>query len=356
MTTPVEQLFVSPARTMRDLIDCIDRCAKGIALVVDEERRLLGTVTDGDVRRAILAGVSLESTVALYLAGRPRVASHAPHTAPIGTTDAELIRCMNEASIRHVPLLDSAGRVRGIGLLSDLVREYELPLRAVVMAGGFGTRLQPLTLGQPKPMLPLGDKPLLEKTIGGLRQAGIRKVNVTTHYLAEQISEYFGDGKAFGVDIEYLREDEPLGTAGVLGRLGETEEPLLVINGDVLTNVNFRAMLDFHREQTADMTVAVREYQVQIPYGVVQSEGSRVVGVTEKPILRQFINAGIYLISPGVCTRIPAGEHFDMPDLINRLLAAGRPVASFPIREYWLDIGRVEDYKQAIKDVTDGEL
>jgi dTDP-glucose pyrophosphorylase len=355
MTVPVEQFFVSPEQSMRELIDRVDRTAKGIALVVDVDHHLLCTVTDGDIRRAILGGLSLDSLVESYLSSR--VATRvAPHTARVGTSDADLIRHMNEASIRHLPLLDDAGVVRGIALLSDLLREYELPLRAVVMAGGFGTRLQPLTLEQPKPMLPLGDKPILEKTISSLRQAGIRKVNVTTHYLAEQISAYFGDGSAFGVDIEYLQEDQPLGTAGVLARLAEAAEPLLVINGDVLTNVNFRALLDFHREQSADMTVAVREYKVQIPYGVIESQGPRVVGVAEKPTLRQFVNAGIYLISPGVCARIPVGEKFDMPDLINRLILDGRLVVSFPLREYWLDIGRVEDYRQAIEDVGKGEL
>jgi dTDP-glucose pyrophosphorylase/CBS domain-containing protein len=356
MTIPVERLFVSPSQSLRELIACIDRGAKGIALVVDDDRHLIGTVTDGDVRRAILAGVSLELAVGSYLNGRPAASTRGPLTAPSGASDGELIGLMNEASIRHIPILDAGGRVVGIGLLGDLVREYELPLRAVVMAGGFGKRLQPLTLEQPKPMLPVGDKPLLEKTIEGLRQAGIRKVNVTTHYLAERISEHFGDGRAFGVEIEYLREDEPLGTAGVLGLLEATDEPLLVVNGDVLTNVNFRAMLDFHREHEADMTVAVREYDVQIPYGVVQSNGSRVVSIQEKPLLRHFINAGIYLINPGVCARIPSGERFDMPDLINRLIVANRPVVSFPIREYWLDIGRVEDYERAVKDVSEGEL
>lgn len=347
----VERLFASPQWSIRQVMAGIDRNAEGIALIVDGERRLLGTVTDGDIRRAILAGVDLDRSVQELLDRRPQVAHRGPVTALVGTPDATLIRLMSAHSLRHIPLLTPEGRVGSVALLSELVKEYELPLRAVVMAGGYGTRLRPLTEELPKPMLPIGNRPLLEVIIGQLRQAGIRRVNVTTHYKSELITQHFGDGRDFGVEIRYVKEDAPLGTAGALSLVEDADEPLLVINGDILTEVDFRAMLHFHREQRADMTVAVRQYEFRVPYGVVETQGTAVTRISEKPTLRHFINAGIYLLSPESRRCIPDGKVSDMPELINRLLTDGRRVVSFPVREYWLDIGQVEDYQQALADV-----
>jgi dTDP-glucose pyrophosphorylase len=335
---------------------CIDRNAEGIALVVDEERRLIGTVTDGDIRRAILAGMDLDSPVQALLELRAPTAHPSPLTAPVGTPDAELLRMMNEYTLRHIPLLDETGRVVDVALLSDLVKEYELPLTAVVMAGGYGTRLRPLTEEVPKPMLPVGGRPLLELIIEQLRQAGIRRVNLTTHYKGELIAQHFGDGRNFGLELHYVKEDQPLGTAGALGLLDSSDEPLLVINGDILTRVDFRAMLDFHREQEADMTVAVRQYEFRVPYGVIETDGIVITEISEKPVVRYFINAGIYLLNPGLCRFVPNGQPYDMPDLIKRLVAEGYRVVSFPIREYWLDIGCIEDYQKALADAENGEV
>jgi NDP-sugar pyrophosphorylase family protein len=218
------------------------------------------------------------------------------------------------------------------------------------MAGGYGTRLRPLTEKMPKPMLPVGKKPILEFIIKRLRKAGIRHVNISTHYQAEKITQHFGDGKALGVELNYLTEDRPLGTAGGIGLMKTSKEPILVINGDILTDVNFRAMLDFHREHKADMTVAVQKYDVQVSYGVVETEGFLVHKLTEKPNFLYLVNAGIYLLEPSVVSLIPKGKHFDMTDLIQKLLDTGRPVVSFPVREYWLDIGNHAEYNQAQGD------
>ena len=353
MTVDVEELLVRPGATIRDVMLTIDRGARGIALLVDDERRLLGTVTDGDVRRAILAHLGPEEPVERLLERREREAQ--PLTAPADTPHGELLHLMTETDLRHIPLVDGDGRETGIAFLPDLVKEYDLPLTAVVMSGGLGTRLGELTQDLPKPMLPVGDRPLLEHIVDQLRTAGIRRVNLTTHYKRDVVSDHFGDGSRFGVAIEYVEEEHPLGTAGSLSRIRATDDPLLVINGDVLTRVDFRAMLDFHRDHGADMTVAVQLREFQVPYGVVQAAGEVVEGIVEKPVLRHFINAGIYLLSPGVTELVPHAERYDMPDLIRELLSRERPVVCFPIREYWLDIGQVEDYRRAVLDVGAGE-
>lgn len=355
MKVELEQFLVAPDSSVREVMACIERNAEGIALVVDSEQRLIGTVTDGDIRRAILAGMDLDLPVRVLVEQRAPAPYPTPFTAPVGTANAELLRMMTQYTLRHIPLVDNTGRVVDMALLGDLVQESQLPLTAVVMAGGYGTRLHPLTKDLPKPMLPVGDRPLLELIIEQLRQAGIQRVNVTTHYQAEKIIKHFGNGKAFGVEINYVTEDSPLGTAGALGLIEALNEPLLVINGDILTRIDFRAMLAYHRKYGADLTVAVRRYDLQVPYGVIESEGVLVRQVREKPLFGLLVNAGIYLLEPSVHHYIPKGR-FDMTDLIKRLVEDGRPVVSFPIIEYWLDIGQHGDYEQAQKDVKNREL
>jgi len=235
--------------------------------------------------------------------------------------------------------------------MDSLVPDQPLPVQAVVMAGGKGTRLHPLTAETPKPMLRVGERPVLEIIIGQLREAGIKQVKVTTHHKSEKIEEHFGDGKEFGIELSYVEEDRPLGTVGGLGLLEIPQETTLVINGDILTRVDFRAMLAYHREHQADLTVAVRQYDIKVPYGIIECEGSMVRGVSEKPLLGFFVNAGIYLLEPGVYQFIPSGQRFDMTELIQRVLREGRTVVSFPIREYWLDIGQREDYEQAQEEI-----
>lgn len=348
----LESLQLGTAASVREAMACIDRGHGGIALVVDDESRLVGTVTDGDVRRAMLADLSLDAAVATLLERQREL--HEPRpvplTAPVGAAPAELVALMQRYDVRHIPLVDDEGRVRDLALLQELVELEGPPLRAVVMAGGFGTRLAPLTEETPKPMLPVGDRPLLERIIEQLRDAGIRHVNLTTHYRADVIAEYFGDGRAHGVEIEYVPEERPLGTAGALG-LVAADEPILVMNGDILTRVDFRAMHRFHDEQQAEMTLAVRPYEARVPYGLVELDGGEVTAISEKPLVRGFVNAGIYLIDPDVRALVEPGEPLDMPQLIDRLLEAGRRVVGFPLREYWLDIGQLADYEQALADV-----
>jgi NDP-sugar pyrophosphorylase family protein len=204
--------------------------------------------------------------------------------------------------------------------------------------------------------LPVGGRPLMERILEQLKQAGIRQVNVTTHYKPEKIIEHFGDGRAFGVELSYVNEDLPLGTGGALGLMSPPRETQLVINGDILTQVDFRAMLAFHQDNEAEMTVAVRRYEMQVPYGVVECKGAHVRSLDEKPQLGFLVNAGIYLLEPSVYQFIPNRQHFNMTDLIRWLLDAGRTVVSFPVREYWLDIGQHADYVQAQNDLQNGRI
>lgn len=354
--TRLEPLLVSPDDPIREVMARINLNGRGIALVVDPKQRLLGTITDGDIRRAILADVSLDAPASKLLARKANSPYAKPITAPVGTDRARLLSLMRQHSVRQIPLLDDEGRVADLITLDELVPDQTLPLQAVIMAGGYGMRLRPLTESLPKPMLPVGGRPLMELIIEQLRRAGVRRVNITTHYLSKKIIEHFGDGRDFGIEINYVTEDRPLGTAGALGLLDPPDEPLLVINGDILTRVDFRAMLDYHRNHHADLTVGVRRYDIQVPYGVLECEGPRVLRMYEKPQLRFVVNAGIYLLDPSVYRYIPSGQRFDMTDLIRRLLEENRRVVSFPVVEYWLDIGRPADYEQAQADFQEGRF
>lgn len=350
MANDVSEVFIRPEDTVRQAIAGIDRTPAKIALVVDGFCRLLDTITDGDVRRAILHNIDLEQTVSSLQQMKRNWSSSGPVSALFGTERSILLQLMQDKSVRHIPLVDECDRVVDLAKLDELLPSKVLPMQAVVMAGGFGTRLRPLTKDVPKPMLPVGNRPLLEFIIDQLRQAGIPRVNLTTHYQQEVITKHFGNGDGFGIEIQYVQEDQPLGTAGALGLLEFSGEPLLVINGDILTRVDFQAMLDFHREHRADMTVAVRQQEIHLPYGIVETDGVIIHDIFEKPVLRHFMNAGFYLLNPEVCRYIPFGKPYDMPDLILKLISEDRRVVSFPVREYWLDIGQHGDYAQAQVD------
>jgi dTDP-glucose pyrophosphorylase len=346
----IDKLVIRKDQTLIEALECIDKGAEGIALVVSEHRKLIGTITDGDLRRATLAGRDManEKVEVLLRSHNP------PVTAPVGASSMELMQLMKKHSIRHVPVVDAEGRIAELALLKELALEDELPVTAVVMAGGKGTRMRPLTETVPKPMLPVGDRPVMEHVLEQLQSAGISHVSITTHYMPEAIESHFGDGRRFGVEIDYVNEKEPLGTAGALGLLKAPKGPVLVINGDVLTQVNFRSMFQYHADNQADMTVGVRRFELQVPYGVIDMEESRVTRLDEKPTYRFFINAGVYLIEPDVLSHIKVDEHLDATELIDRLIDAKKKVVGFPIHEYWLDIGRPDDYARANKEWTNG--
>jgi len=350
----LEIYSVNPDATIREAIARIDRNASGIVLVLDEDRILLGTVTDGDIRRKILEGINIDSPITVLLEKSANLPYARPITVPEKTGSRAMKDLMRSRSIRHLPVVDKDGRVVDLIFLEDLLPVGPLPLKVVIMAGGKGTRLGALTQATPKSLLPVGDRPLLEHTINQLRQSGISNLNISTHYLADKIRDHFGDGSDFGVQINYLPEDQPLGTAGALGLMGEMLEPILVVNGDILTNVDYRAMLDYHREHDGDVTVGVRQYDIEVPFGVVESSGVLITGIREKPVQSFFVNAGIYLLQPEMGAYVEKGKPCEMPDLIQRLLEDGRTVVSFPVVEYWLDIGRPETYEKAQEDIKHG--
>lgn len=354
--TPVARYCVNIAGTMQDVMTCIDRNTKGIALVVDDDQRLIATLTDGDLRRAILHNYGIEAPILKLVAAKKGSAYPKPVTGRWDITAEEGTQLMQSAQVRHLPLLDRSGTVVGLMLLDELIQRSTLPVQAVVMAGGFGTRLHPLTYSVPKPMLPVGDRPILERIVGRLAKVGIENVNITTHYMPEQIKEHFGNGHRFGVKINYVDETTPLGTAGALGLMEAPDAPLLIMNADILTEIDFRAMVEFHQENHADVTVAARQYEYKVPYGVLECEGPEVIDLQEKPTYKFLVNAGIYLVQPSVHRMIPANQRFDMTDLVEKVLGTGGKVVSFPIVEYWLDIGQHEDYQQAITDVEKGRV
>lgn len=352
----IAKVCVGRDHSIRDGVANMNQNRLGIVLVVDQRRKLLSTITDGDVRRGLMADVDLQAPISVLMDRKVGLAFERPVTAFSGRPSAEYMEVMKKNKIFYLPLVDEERRVTGLLTVGDLIDDQTIPLQAVIMAGGEGTRLRPLTEHLPKPMLPVGNQPLLELLIEQLSDSGIHKVNITTHYKPEKIAEYFGDGSTFGVELNYVSEERPLGTAGALGLMEEVDEPVLVINGDILTKINFCAMLAYHREHQGDMTVAVRKYDLEVPYGVIECEGSSIRQLREKPLMSFFVNAGIYLLEPSVNRFITNGERLDMTDLIQRLLDAGRPVVSFPVLEYWLDIGQLADYEQAQEDVREGRL
>ncbi len=346
---PIKKLCVSNEDSLHQAARVIEEGTKQIALVVDGAQKLRGVLTDGDLRRAMIAGVSMDAPAAMvmqrsYLAG----------SADMSIT--QIFTIMRKKSIRHIPIVNEQGVLIDLVWISDLIKQDAGELSAVVMAGGFGKRLLPLTETLPKPMLPVGDRPVMEHIVDNLRAAGIRDLKVTTHYMPEKIENHFGNGRKFGVRIDYVPEDRPLGTAGALGLMPVPEQPTLVVNGDIMTQVDYRAMLAFHREHQADLTVGVRQYEVQIPYGVMVCEGASVRKLTEKPKHTFLVNAGIYLLNPIAHRYIPKNERYDMTDLIDALIEDGKNVVSFPIMEYWLDIGQHADYERANADLEKRRL
>ena len=339
----------SPQQTLGAAVKQLDEAGTGALVLCEEHDKFFGLLTDGDIRRAFLRGVAFDDPCMELATKNPFTTS--PHQRP-----AEMLLLMNKLDINHLPLLDEAGRAIGLVLRQDLMVQNSDEMSAVIMAGGFGTRLMPLTTDTPKPMLPIGDRPLMEHTIERLRKSGIHRVNITTHHLSEKIKQHFGNGSNFGVELSYVTEEHPLGTAGGLGFIHRSQEPILVLNGDILTSVNFRDLLAFHRENRADVTVGVRPYHIEVPYGVLDCDGVQVKHVREKPKLQLLVNAGIYILEPFVSHFIPSGRRCDMTDLIKSLLEARRKVVGFPIMEYWLDIGQRTDYDRANEDVRMGRL
>ncbi|MCG3204393.1 MAG: Glucose-1-phosphate adenylyltransferase [Elusimicrobia bacterium] len=344
----ISSIFTSLTSTIHDALQVIDKGGYAITLVVDQDHKLLGTITDGDIRRATLANIPLTSPLQTILERKASTIYAQPVTALSGQERSLYFKLMKEKNLLHLPILNEKGCVVDLVTMDDFTSASLPSLRAVVMAGGKGTRLQPLTLDTPKSMLQVGNKPLIDIIIKQLRSSGIHHVNISTHHHQEKLTKHLKDGSELNVSVSYISEDMPLGTAGALGLIEKSNETTLVINGDILTNLDFRTMISYHRENEADLTIAVRQYDFKVPYGVVECQGHAVKAITEKPRYSFFVNAGIYLLEPSVFEHVPAkGQRFDMTELIQRLIAENRTVVSFPILEQWLDIGQPADYAAA---------
>lgn len=345
-----KNILLKPDQPIRDALELIDRESLRIALVVDEQLHLLGVITDGDVRRGLLKNLTLFSPV-------KDIMNTNPLTAKLGTGRKELVKFMEQEQLLAVPLLKN-GVVAGLETLQRVgaFAKYQNPV--FLMAGGFGTRLKPLTDNCPKPLLKVGDKPILEILLRSFIKVGFVNFYISTHYLPEMIREYFGDGSKWNVNITYVHEEIPLGTGGALGLLPAEmpDLPLIMINGDVLTNVDFERVLEFHNKHNAAATMCVRDYEYQVPFGVVNGDGNKIISMVEKPVQRFFVNAGIYVVSPRVRHSVLQNKRIDMPTLLEQFIAFKEEVMMFPIHEYWLDIGRVEDYQRAQSDILNMEF
>jgi dTDP-glucose pyrophosphorylase len=336
-----EQALIGLRTPLRLALQAIDRASCQMALVVDADRRLLGTLSDGDIRRGLLNGASLDEPV-------EGVMHRHPTYARPGDGRADMLALMRDRGLRQVPVLDSRGCVVGLETLDDFLVSPERDNWVVIMAGGLGSRLAELTRETPKPMLPVGSRPVLETIIRSFEEQGFRRFHLAVNYKAEQIEAHFGDGSAFGVEIRYLRERERLGTAGALSLLPEVpSEPILVTNGDLLAKEDYGAMVDRHVRAGVDATMAVRDYEMQVPFGVVREHEGCIATIDEKPVLRFMVNAGMYVLSRRAVARVPHAQYFDMPALFQDLVAAGYATRTHRIAGYWLDIGRIGDYERA---------
>ena len=312
-----------------------------IVLIVNEHDELLGTISDGDIRRGLLKGLTLESPIADVLHRNPLVAPP--------EIDRELVMQLMVANkVQQIPVVDDQRRVVGLHLWDELNTSPSRPNSMVIMAGGMGTRLRPHTETCPKPMLLVAGKPMLEHIIERARLDGFEHFILAIHYLGHMVEEYFGDGSRWNVKIDYLREQSPMGTAGAIGLLRPRPEvPFVVTNGDVLTDIRYSELLDFHVRHDAMATMAVRVHEWQHPFGVVQTRGVDIVGFEEKPIARTHINAGVYVLSPDTIDMLSSGEHCDMPTLFERVQARDQRTVAYPMHEPWLDVGKPEDLQRA---------
>jgi dTDP-glucose pyrophosphorylase len=350
MASIPQNLCVPPGTSIRLTLEAITKNGRQVALVTDADDRLLGIVTDGDVRKALLRGASLDAPVGPSM-------NAAPITGRAGLARGAATELMRARAIRHLPLVDAAGRLTDVVFLDDVLARVPLPAAAVIMAGGMGTRLRPLTEETPKPLLRVGGRPLIEILIERLERSGIGRVLVAVHHKSDMIREALGDGSRFGVQLSCLDEPERLGTIGALTLIRpRPAEPFFVINADILTKCDFRAMWEFHRAEGARMTVGVSLHQVDIPYGEFTLHGTRISRVEEKPRKEFPVNAGIYLLDPSLIDLIPPGQYFDATDLIRACLERDLPVSAYLIREYWLDVGRHDDLRRADRDVAEGLL
>lgn len=338
-----KKILVRPEASVLEALKVIDSAGHNCAIVVEEDGKLKGVITDGDVRRAILKHVSLNSEVSMIMNANP-------HSVPIGTSQAKINEIMRLRSIRQLPVLDDQRRIVDVHFLDEhsAIKKFDNPV--IFMVGGEGKRLYPLTKDCPKPLLKLGEKPILEHIVENFVAQGFYNFVMSVNYKAEMIESHFGNGEKFNCNISYLKETQPLGTAGSLSLIGQVDSPAIVMNGDILTKTNFAELLTYHNKHEASATMCVRPFELQVPYGVISAAEDRISQIDEKPVHTFFVNGGIYVLNPEMFGFLESKEVIDMPGFFQRIIQNGHKVSPYLVREYWLDVGQFPDFERARQD------
>ena len=343
----IQNIKLSKNASIEEALKVIGDGAMQIALIVDKSDKLIGTLTDGDIRRGLLKGLDLKSSIKSIIFKTPTIAKESD-------TKEMILKLAISKKLNQIPIIDESGKVIGIQEISQLVKPSEKKNKVILMVGGLGERLGSLTKDTPKPMLKVGNKSILETIVESFKGYGYTNIVMCLNYKSEIIKDYFGDGSEFGVNIEYILEEKRMGTAGALSLLKDNlKEPFFVMNGDLLTNVNFEKIHEFYLSNNAQALMCVREYESQVPYGVINIENTKIVSVEEKPTQKFFVNAGIYMLNPEVLKYIPKNEFYNMTTLFEKLIDKDKNIISFPIDGYWLDIGRFEEYKKANEEYNE---
>ena len=343
----IQNIKLSKNASIEEALKVIGDGAMQIALVVDKSDKLIGTLTDGDIRRGLLKGLDLKSSIKSIIFKTPTIAKESD-------TKEMILKLAISKKLNHIPIIDESGKVIGIQEISQLVMPNEKKNKVILMVGGLGERLGSLTKDTPKPMLKVGNKSILETIVENFKGYGYTNIVMCLNYKSEIIQDYFGDGSEFGVNIEYIVEEKRMGTAGALSLLKDnSKEPFFVMNGDLLTNVNFEKIHECYLLNNAQALMCVREYESQVPYGVINIENTKIVSVEEKPTQKFFVNAGIYMLNPKVLKYIPKNEFYNMTTLFEKLIDKDKNIISFPLDGYWLDIGRFEEYKKANEEYNE---
>ena len=343
----IQNIKLSKNASIEEALKVIGDGAMQIALVVDKSDKLIGTLTDGDIRRGLLKGLDLKSSIESITFKTPTIAKESD-------TKEMILKLAISKKLNQIPIIDESGKVIGIQEISQLVKPSEKKNKVILMVGGLGERLGSLTKDTPKPMLKVGNKSILETIVENFKGYGYTNIVMCLNYKSEIIQDYFGDGSEFGVNIEYIVEEKRMGTAGALSLLKDnSKEPFFVMNGDLLTNVNFEKIHECYLLNNAQALMCVREYESQVPYGVINIENTKIVSVEEKPTQKFFVNAGIYMLNPKVLKYIPKNEFYNMTTLFEKLIDKDKNIISFPIDGYWLDIGRFEEYKKANEEYNE---
>lgn len=337
----IDKIIVPENSTLRNVMSVIEKGKLKVAIVVDKKKKLKGIITDGDIRRALLSNIAIDDLITEILIKKPIVCN-------ASSSKDEILKTAIENQVYQIPIIDNDGILIGLEIIDDILKPIPKKEKVVLMVGGLGTRLRPLTEKIPKPMLKVGDKPILETIILNFKKYGYINIVLSVSYKAEIIKDYFGNGQKFGVNIEYINEEKRMGTAGALTLMKDIlTENFFVMNGDLLTSLNFEHMMKFHFECNSIATMGLREYDFQVPYGVVNIKDKKIVGIEEKPVQNFYVNGGVYVLSKQVLKFIPDNSFFDMPTLFEILINKKLTALSFIIKDYWLDIGRIEEFEKA---------